>query len=218
MVAVQVRRRHPLTARPMRAPLRHPLRHEHACIRCPMLHVDPATLERLDDIHTDLTARRKRAQAEGWLGELEGIDLTLRFLTEKRAEAQRITRIPPTSLGCPPPGRPSCRRRRAQRGYRLELEPGLTRVDEDLDRPGGCAPGSWTGSPTAATSSRPAPTPTGSPPRWPAAQRDRPADTERGRRCMFSRDLSRCEPVTCGATGSRDSDCPTILSSSSAGA
>lgn len=76
-----------------------PCEHEHACIRCPMLHVDPAMLERLDDIHTDLTARRKRAQAEGWLGELEGIDLTLRFLTEKRGEAQRITRSPPTSLG-----------------------------------------------------------------------------------------------------------------------
>ncbi len=41
-----------------------------------MVHVDPAMLERLGEIRTDLTARRKRAQAEGWLGELEGIDLT----------------------------------------------------------------------------------------------------------------------------------------------
>jgi len=78
-----------------------PCEHEHACIRCPMLHVDPAMLERLEEIRTDLTARRKRAQAEGWLGELEGIDLTLRFLTEKSAQAQRMTRIPPTSLGIP---------------------------------------------------------------------------------------------------------------------
>jgi hypothetical protein len=31
-------------------------------------------LPRLDDLETDLIERRKRAAAEGWLGEIEGID------------------------------------------------------------------------------------------------------------------------------------------------
>ncbi|TDD63684.1 recombinase [Actinomadura darangshiensis] len=36
---------------------------------------------------------QKRAIAEGWIGEIEGIDLTLRFLTDKRLEAQRLLRL-----------------------------------------------------------------------------------------------------------------------------
>ncbi|MBT2505915.1 recombinase [Streptomyces sp. ISL-98] len=46
-------------------------------------------LPRLDEIETDLLARRARAEQEGWLGEIEGIDLTLTFLREKREESQR---------------------------------------------------------------------------------------------------------------------------------
>jgi integrase len=34
-----------------------PCQHEHACIRCPMLHVDPVMLERLDQINTDTISR-----------------------------------------------------------------------------------------------------------------------------------------------------------------
>jgi heme oxygenase len=78
-----------------------PCSHEHACIRCPMLHVDPAMLARLDEIETDLHARKARAEAEGWIGELEGLDLTLTFLHSKRAEAQRLTRIGLAHLGMP---------------------------------------------------------------------------------------------------------------------
>ena len=44
-----------------------PCQHEHACIRCPMLRVDPKMLARLEEIETDLLARRARAEAEGWL-------------------------------------------------------------------------------------------------------------------------------------------------------
>jgi integrase len=71
--------------------------HEHACIRCPMLHVDPEMIDRLDQIDADLAARRKQAQTEGWLGELDGIDLTRQFLAEKRSQATRQT----TYLGLP---------------------------------------------------------------------------------------------------------------------
>src|ERR1022692_4757500 len=57
--------------------------HEHACLRCPVLQVDPKMLPRLEEIETDLLARRTRAEAERWLGEIEGIDLTLTFLDRK---------------------------------------------------------------------------------------------------------------------------------------
>jgi hypothetical protein len=46
-------------------------------------------LPRLGEIETDLHARRSRAEAEGWLGEIEGIDLTLEFLRGKRSQAER---------------------------------------------------------------------------------------------------------------------------------
>ncbi|MBK6043490.1 hypothetical protein [Streptomyces sp. MBT55] len=39
---------------------------------------------RLDEIETDLIARRARAEAEGWVGEIEGIDLTLMLLIKNR--------------------------------------------------------------------------------------------------------------------------------------
>ncbi|WP_433337587.1 hypothetical protein [Spirillospora sp. CA-294931] len=45
-----------------------------------MININQRTLPRLDEIETDLLARRVRAEAEGWLGEIEGIDLTITFL------------------------------------------------------------------------------------------------------------------------------------------
>jgi hypothetical protein len=67
-----------------------PCQHEHACIRCPMLRINPAMLPRLSELETDLQARRDQASADGWLGEIEGIDLTLRLLREKQAAAERL--------------------------------------------------------------------------------------------------------------------------------
>ncbi|MEU4223899.1 hypothetical protein AB0F17_06375 [Nonomuraea sp. NPDC026600] len=78
-----------------------------ACIRCPMLHVDPKMLDRLAEIETDLLSRRARAEAEGWLGELEGLDLTLNFLAGKREEARRLSRTGPVSLGLLTPRDPA---------------------------------------------------------------------------------------------------------------
>lgn len=66
-----------------------------------MLHIDPKMLNRLQEIETDLLARRARAEAEGWVGEIEGIELTLTYLNGKRAEARRLNRITPVSLGMP---------------------------------------------------------------------------------------------------------------------
>lgn len=50
-------------------------------------------------------ARRKRATAEGWLSEIEGVDLTLQCLHDKRADALRLTRISrQVDLGMPAVG------------------------------------------------------------------------------------------------------------------
>jgi len=70
-----------------------PCTHEHACIRCPMLSVNPKMLLRLDELETDLRARRERAIAEGWQGEVDGLNLTLTFLRAKRTQARRAAAL-----------------------------------------------------------------------------------------------------------------------------
>uniref|UniRef100_UPI003F49A141 tyrosine-type recombinase/integrase n=1 Tax=Amycolatopsis sp. CA-096443 TaxID=3239919 RepID=UPI003F49A141 len=82
-----------------------PCQHEHACIRCPMLHINPKMLARLDELETDLLDRRTRAEAESWAGEIEGIDMTLTFLRAKRNDTQRRLRRPTVDLGIPAPTR-----------------------------------------------------------------------------------------------------------------
>jgi len=78
-----------------------PCHHEHACIRCPMLHVDPGMLSRLGALEDDLVDRRSRAVEEGWLGEIDGLDLTLRLLREKQAAAGKLSRDRTVQLGIP---------------------------------------------------------------------------------------------------------------------
>jgi integrase len=78
-----------------------PCAHEHACVRCPMLHVEPDMAYRLDEIEADLIARRDRAEGEGWRGELEGIEVTLDQLRSKREQAQRISPTGPVALPSP---------------------------------------------------------------------------------------------------------------------
>jgi hypothetical protein len=77
-----------------------------------MLRVDPKMLPRLVELERDLRDRRRRAEHEGWTGEIEGINLTLRLLAEKKAAAERAgrTRPAPTLLGMPatrPAAKPS---------------------------------------------------------------------------------------------------------------
>jgi len=73
-----------------------PCAHEHACIRCPMLTLNPKMLPRLDELEADLVQRRTHAVDKGWKGEIEGIDLTLTFLRSKRTQTRRSV-----SLGMP---------------------------------------------------------------------------------------------------------------------
>jgi hypothetical protein len=67
-----------------------------------MLHVNPAMLPRLDTIEDDLLRRRDRASQEGWLGEIEGIDVTLSRLRGKREQTLRLRKTAaPVHLGIP---------------------------------------------------------------------------------------------------------------------
>jgi hypothetical protein len=68
-----------------------PCSHEHACLRCRMLHIEPRMIARLDDLETDLIARRNRAEHEGWRGEIDGLDLTLEHLRNNRRRASRLS-------------------------------------------------------------------------------------------------------------------------------
>ncbi|MGW4984551.1 recombinase [Streptomyces mirabilis] len=68
-----------------------------------MLQVSPKMISRLDDLETDLINRRARAEAEGWAGEIEGIDLTLTLLRAKSDETGRRLRRPVVNLGMPLP-------------------------------------------------------------------------------------------------------------------
>jgi hypothetical protein len=57
-----------------------------------MLNVNPKMIGRLNELEADLLARRERAHAEGWSGEIEGIDLTLSLLRAKRDATARLVR------------------------------------------------------------------------------------------------------------------------------
>jgi hypothetical protein len=48
-----------------------------ACVRCPLLRVDPAQMPRLEEIHANLGDRLQEAKQRSWLGEVVAIDTTL---------------------------------------------------------------------------------------------------------------------------------------------
>ena len=82
-------------------PFAAPCIHEHACIRCPMLWPDPAQRNRLTDIRDNLTARITEAQREGWLGEVEGLQLSLAGAQDKLAQIDRRAATTTVDLGLP---------------------------------------------------------------------------------------------------------------------
>lgn len=63
-----------------------PCIHEHACIRCPLLRPDPAQRARLEEIRDNLEARIIEAKREGWLGEIEGLQISLAGAKNKLAQ------------------------------------------------------------------------------------------------------------------------------------
>jgi hypothetical protein len=68
-----------------------PCIHEHACVRCSMLWPDPAQRHRLIEIRDNLVARIAEARDQGWLGEIEGLQVSLAGAEEKLAQMERRT-------------------------------------------------------------------------------------------------------------------------------
>lgn len=79
--------------------------HEHACIRCPLLRPDPAQRDRLVDICDNLVARIDEAQREGWLGEVDGLKVSLAAARNKLAQLTELaSRTAAVQLGIPTKG------------------------------------------------------------------------------------------------------------------
>jgi len=63
-----------------------PCIHEHACVRCSLLRPDPAQRQRLEQIRDNLHARIAEAERKGWLGEIEGLHVSLAGSEDKIAQ------------------------------------------------------------------------------------------------------------------------------------
>jgi integrase len=76
--------------------------HEHSCLRCSLLRPDPAQRHRITEIRDNLLARIDEAQHEGWLGEVEGLKVSLagaqQKLTQLGEQAHPATAV---NLGIP---------------------------------------------------------------------------------------------------------------------
>ncbi|MGW0633635.1 integrase [Streptomyces sp. NPDC002758] len=77
--------------------------HEHACVRCPVLIVSPTERPRLVEIRDNLQDRIAEAEREGWLGEAEGLRVSLVAAEEKitQLDARQERRSSPVFLGVP---------------------------------------------------------------------------------------------------------------------
>ena len=80
-----------------------PCIHENACIRCSLLRPDPAQRPRLAGIRDNLHARIAEARQQGWLGEVEGLKVSLAAATTKLAQLDALAarRDTATHLGIP---------------------------------------------------------------------------------------------------------------------
>ncbi|MFG3285550.1 hypothetical protein [Streptomyces sp. NPDC048111] len=80
-----------------------PCIHEHACLRCSPLWPDPAQRSRLTDIRDNLIARIAEAEREGWLDEVEGLQVGLTGAQGKldQLDAEAARRPSAVDLGMP---------------------------------------------------------------------------------------------------------------------
>ena len=74
-----------------------------SCLRCPLLRPDPAQRQRLTQIRASLLARIAEAEASNWLGEAEGLKVSLAGADQKLAQMDQITaqRSRAVQLGMP---------------------------------------------------------------------------------------------------------------------
>jgi hypothetical protein len=75
-----------------------PCAHENACVRCPLLRVDPAQMPRLEEIHANLGDRLQEAKEQGWLGEVAAIEATLAAAQKLQAIRDLTARPASTSI------------------------------------------------------------------------------------------------------------------------
>jgi hypothetical protein len=68
-----------------------PCIHEHSCLRCPLLRPDPTARHRLIQIRDNLIARIAEAESRRWLGEAEGLKVSLAGARAKLAQMDQIT-------------------------------------------------------------------------------------------------------------------------------
>ena len=79
-----------------------PCAHENACVRCPLLRVDPAQMPRLEEIHANLLDRLEEARDQGWLGEAAAIETTLAAAAQKLTAMRELAaRSATVNLGMP---------------------------------------------------------------------------------------------------------------------
>ncbi|MFI0479386.1 hypothetical protein [Actinomadura sp. 9N215] len=80
-----------------------PCVHEHACVRCSLLRPDPTQRARLEEIRDNLEARIIEAKREGWLGEVEGLQVSYSSVKDKltQIDATLQRRATATELGMP---------------------------------------------------------------------------------------------------------------------
>jgi hypothetical protein len=76
--------------------------HEPSRIRCPLLRVDPAQRPRLEAIRVNLAARIAEAEREGWVGEAEGLKVSLAAADAKLTQLDTLAAPPPSASACPP--------------------------------------------------------------------------------------------------------------------
>jgi site-specific recombinase XerD len=77
--------------------------HEHSCIRCSLLRVDPAQRPRLESIRDNLADRIAEAEHEGWTGEAEGLRASRSAAVAKleQLDTRTIRRTAVVNLGLP---------------------------------------------------------------------------------------------------------------------
>lgn len=80
-----------------------PCIHEHACVRCSLLQPDPSQRPRLEEIRANLEDRIIEAKREGWLGEIEGLQISYSGVKTKLAQLDSISKQQNTAtdLGLP---------------------------------------------------------------------------------------------------------------------
>jgi hypothetical protein len=79
-----------------------PCIHEHSCLRCPLLRPDPAQRPRLLEVRDNLLARIAEARHEGWLGEVDGLQISLNGARQKLDQLDQLAaRASSVHLGMP---------------------------------------------------------------------------------------------------------------------